>query len=86
MVPREMLDCDERCVEGGKRCHDLTVDSPEGPRVVAVLHWRVVAFIVRADTGEMMQVPDDGDIRIPVTEKNWPEFPLQSEIRNAQGR
>jgi len=80
VIPKEMLACDERCAPGG-RCYDLTVESPDGPRLAMVVHWRIVPFMVRADTGAMTAVPDDGTISLPVASDDWANFPLLADVR-----
>lgn len=66
MVPKELLACDERCAEGA-HCTDLVMTDPAtGTKYLyGVVHWRIVPFVRRADTGELEQVPDDGALRLP---------------------
>lgn len=70
----DLLRCDERCAPNGQ-CYELTRESPEGPRIVAMVHWRIVPFLQDAHTGALTPVPDDGHITLRV-EGDVNDFPL----------
>lgn len=59
-------DCDKFCCSnfpgtvGDGTCYELC----QGGEPVAMLHWKVTAYLVRYSDGEVFQVPPTGELKV----------------------